>query len=83
LKKIKKSSRKAPRYPKLEEKLFILFKDMREEKLPVSYSGFKTEALKISSDLGQTNFKASNGYLQKFFLEIELRKESQHIIFKK
>jgi len=47
---------------------------MREEKLPVSYSGFKTEALKISSDLGLTNFKASNGYLQKFFFRNRITK---------
>jgi len=30
---------------------------MREKKIPVSYSGFKTKALKINAYLALTNFK--------------------------
>lgn len=42
------------------------FQDMTSRKLPLSGPLIKTRALKFAEELGNTNFKASNGWLESF-----------------
>lgn len=72
---LKNGKRKRQRispFDKVEQALLIWIKSARTQNLPISSFILKEKALEIADELGESNFSASNGWLQRFTLRHDL-----------
>ncbi len=74
LKKIKRSSRKGPKNQELEKAILKEFILIREEKIAIGYETLKKVCLNVAENIGLSDFKSSNGFIEKFLARNNIKK---------
>jgi len=57
---------KNPLFEQIDQKLYEWFNSVRSKNLPISGPILQTEAMKLAEKMNVNDFKASNGWLEKF-----------------
>jgi len=57
---------KTPSFEQIDQKLYEWFISVRSKKLPISGPILQTEAMQLAEKMNVKDFKASNGWLERF-----------------